>query len=141
MVSSKGIINPWGTLKRISSHELSSMFIKVLCIRANRMAVILNPYPLDFATTRSCKRQSKYFNKSVNIAPEFFLINSSLSFFKHWYNSVLTTETFSKSALIYGGKLTKMLFLLKYESAIYFGEIWQNVYRSIIVCDTFRIFL
>ena len=76
-------MEPCRTSNKISSHELYSVLILVLCFRFERKfctsytAAILNPYAFSFAIKRSCERQSNALERSVMRTPTkyFFVID------------------------------------------------------------------
>ena len=79
MLNNKGPnLDPCGTPHKISSQELKSEFILVLClifdryICTNLKAAMLNPYAFSLAIKRSCERHSNAFDRSVrNISIRF----------------------------------------------------------------------
>ena len=67
-------------LNKISSQELKSEFILVLCLRFDRQfftnlkSAMLNPYAFSLAIKKSCERHSNAFDRSVRSAPKVFLL-------------------------------------------------------------------
>ena len=97
-------LTPWGNPNKMSSYELYTEFIMVICLQflkkscTNLSESIMNLYAFDFAIKRSCERQSNALERFARGAPNlFWLSTANFHFVKYWQKTLLGYKIFPKT--------------------------------------------